>query len=66
MATLQYHLDNCRAVFGDDSRATKFLEQKIQESGADTEVLAPESQVIMLCQALHADRGVGNFTLELR
>ena len=54
-ATLGYHRDMCAALFGADSRATAFLDEKIKTAphGRDELVLADESQVVMLCIALN-------------
>lgn len=55
MNTLGYHRKNCAAVFGEDSPATKFLDEKIAESGADDEVMVAEKQFVMLLAQMHFD-----------
>lgn len=49
-STLKSYLILCKAVFGEDSVQTKFIQDKISESpnGEDEEVLAAESQMVYL------------------
>lgn len=56
--TLGYHLAMCRMVFGPDSRATKFIEDKIATSpaGVNELVLADESQMVAALIQLHFHR----------
>jgi hypothetical protein len=56
MATLGYHLKMCKLVFGENSKATQFIEKKIAEApnGENEDVVADESQIIMVLQALNA------------
>lgn len=46
--TLGYHLDMCRVIFPENSKAIKFLEDKIKESphGPNEKVICAESQMI--------------------
>lgn len=46
--TLGFHRDMSAMVFGEDSKATKWLDEKIAESpkGRDEEVIADESQIL--------------------
>lgn len=41
------------ALFGADSAATKFVQAKVDEEGADIQVVAPEEQVVYLMLSLH-------------
>ena len=41
------------AVFGPDSRATEFLQKKIDEQGPDEEVIADEAQLIQVLVTIH-------------
>lgn len=54
-STLGNYITLTSLVFGKDSRAVKYLQQKVAASakGEDEEVLAPESQMIMLLMAEH-------------
>lgn len=40
-------------LFGDDSEATKFLDEKIAEQGENEKVVADEGQMIYLLVTLH-------------
>lgn len=51
--TLGEHRAMSVAVFGEESPATKFLDEKIAIEGAEAPVLANESQLIFLLLALH-------------
>jgi hypothetical protein len=50
-----YHLLMAKVLFGDDSPAVTWLEDKIKDSphGADEPVIAPEEQVVQLLCSLH-------------
>lgn len=54
-STLGNYLDLAKAVFGPRSKATFFLEGKIAQDGAQDEVIADESQMLMLLGKLHLD-----------
>lgn len=41
------------AIFGPDSRATKFLQDKIDVQGPDEEVIADEAQLIQVLVTIH-------------
>lgn len=47
-ATLGNYRKMCAAFFGEDSKATKFLDEKIAAGSADDEVIQHESQMVML------------------
>lgn len=64
--TLKYHRDMCVIVFGEDSLATKFLNEKIAELGESEEVLMEESQVIKLLTSLHFENDVEFYTKKLK
>lgn len=51
--TLGYHRKMSAAVFGEDSPATKYLDEKIAEQGEDEPVLADETQLVALLMSLH-------------
>lgn len=53
--TLGYHRDMCAAVFGEDSPATKWLDEKIasHERGRDEPVVVHETQVVLLLSRIH-------------
>ena len=51
--TLGEALKLCTLVFGKDSKATKFLEDKVAKEGADEPVIQAESQVIHMLMTLH-------------
>lgn len=53
--TLGYHYSNARAVFGEDSPAVKYLQEKADQSskGFDSEVIVPEPQVVYLLGQIH-------------
>ncbi|MGW8179085.1 MAG: hypothetical protein ACWGQW_10020 [bacterium] len=42
------------SLFGEDSKATKYLDEKIKEQGEGQEVIAEESQVMYLLVHLHS------------
>jgi hypothetical protein len=54
--TLGYHRAICAAIFGEDSPATKFLDEKIAQSpkGEDETIVCSESQLVGLLMHLHA------------
>ena len=60
--TLGYHRDMCTFVFGEDSKATKFLDEKIatDPDGRDGVVFADETQMVHLLMQVH----LGNPTEE--
>jgi hypothetical protein len=43
----------CKAVFGTESPATTFIKEKLDEQGADMEVLADERQMLIVLIDLH-------------
>lgn len=51
--TLAYHRRMSAAIFGEDSPATKFLDEKIAKQGPDARVVAPEGFVVQLLGQLH-------------
>ena len=57
--TLGYHRRMSAAVFGEESKATKFLDEKIkshtndEKDGADEVVIIPEGQLIALLFSIH-------------
>lgn len=53
MKTLGDYRAMAKLLFGEDSEATKFLEKKIAEQGANEEVVAHESQMMILLGTLH-------------
>lgn len=55
-STLENYIKMSKAVFGADSPATKFLEEKAANApdGIKEEVIAPETQVVMLLMKTHA------------
>jgi hypothetical protein len=57
LSTLGVYRDYCNALFGPESKATKFFDVKIAESpnGRDEEVIADESQMMHLI--MHQMRG---------
>ena len=50
--TLGEYRNLSRMLFGPDSEATQFLENKIAEQGENEEVIQHESQMIMLLMSL--------------
>lgn len=52
-ATLGYHRSMSALFFGEDSPATKYLDDKIATQGSDAEVLVDERQLIALLMELH-------------
>ena len=52
-STLGNHRKHCVAIFGEDSAATKFLDDKIKEQGADQEVIQDEEQMVYLLRNIH-------------
>ena len=53
--TLGYHRKMAVAVFGEDSPAVAYLDEKIEESpnGEDEPVVQDESQVVYLLATIH-------------
>lgn len=53
--TLGYHYTHCLAFFGEESKATKFLEEKARDSakGYHEPVLADESQMVHVLLTIH-------------
>lgn len=53
--TLGYHRAMSAVVFGEDSPATKFLDEKIAKAahGKDEKVICHESQLILILFSLH-------------
>lgn len=51
--TLGTYLKNCKAMFGEDSNAVKFLQDKVDEQGEDEEVIMHETQMLYLLGTLH-------------
>lgn len=51
--TLGYHRKMCAMVFGEDSPATKYLDEKIAKLGEDEEVIVDEGQLIFMLQEMH-------------
>lgn len=54
--TLKYHRQMCAVAFGEDSRATKYLDKKIEEQGEEEEVLIDERQLVYLLMEIHMGR----------
>jgi hypothetical protein len=52
LKTLGEYRDFCVAISGDDSRATKFFDNKIKLQGRDERVIADETQMLMLIGSL--------------
>jgi hypothetical protein len=52
MRTLGDYRDFCAAVYGPKSRAVQFFEEKIKHQGEDTEVVADESQMLVLINSM--------------
>jgi hypothetical protein len=61
--TLGYHRDMSAAIFGVDSEATKYLDEKIAEAprGREEKVIAHEDQFVHLLLSLHL-RGIESAT----
>lgn len=59
-STLGSYRKMAAAVFGEDSKAVKFLDKKIAESpnGEDEEVIVEESQAVAMLGKLHIE-GLG-------
>lgn len=57
-STLEIYLAMCKIMFGSDSRATKFIEEKIKDApnGKNEEVLTDETQMINLLLEIHRHR----------
>lgn len=53
--TLGYHRKICASLFGEDSAATKFLDQKIAEQGEDAAVIVSEEQLVFALSQMHFD-----------
>jgi hypothetical protein len=53
MKTLGYYRNFATAIFGADSKATKYIEDKIREQGEDEPVLADETQMYILLMELY-------------
>lgn len=53
-STLGSYYDNCKALLGDDSPATRYFADKIKASpeGRDEPVIANESQMMVLISSL--------------
>jgi hypothetical protein len=51
--TLGEYRDLAAAIYGEQSGAVKFLEERIASQGRDMQVLADESQMLFLLQAMH-------------
>lgn len=51
--SLGYHYDLCKAIFGESSEATLWLEEQVYAKGRDEMVLCHESQLIALLGYLH-------------
>ena len=45
-----------KAVFGEDSPATLFLQDKIDKQGSDEEVIADEGQLLHALYIIHRDK----------
>lgn len=52
-STLGNYREMCVLSFGKDSHATKFLDQKIAEQGAEAEVIAEECMMVRLLADIH-------------
>jgi len=52
--TLGYHMEMCKIIFGEESKATKFLEYKIKEQGID-EIVENGPKFVSLLMHLHAE-----------
>jgi hypothetical protein len=52
-STLGSYYDMCLALFGRNSEATKWIKEKLDEQGADEEVVADEGQMIYLLVQIH-------------
>lgn len=61
--TLGYHRKMAAVVLGEDSRAVKYLDKKIEEhttetkSGSDEKVLISEEQMVLLLFQVHNGTG---------
>lgn len=51
-STLGAYHDLCKAMFGEDSKATKFFADKIEAQGRDMEVVQVESQMMYLIMTM--------------
>lgn len=51
--TLGYHRKICASIFGEDSAATKFLDEKIAKQGEDAEVIVSEDQLVFALSQIH-------------
>ncbi len=56
-ATLGNYLKLATVVFGKESKAVKFLEEKISKDRENDEVIAPESQMVYLLGQIHLGKG---------
>jgi len=52
-STLASYKELATAFFGSDSKAIAYLDKKIEEQGADEEVIADENQMIALLANIH-------------
>lgn len=55
-ATLGEYRDMCLALTGEDSKAVKFLDEKIKEQGRDEKVIAADSQMRMVLMPMLLER----------
>ena len=53
-STLGNYLILCKAVFGEDSEATAFIQERVDKSGAEDEVIQDENQMLALLVELHS------------
>ncbi len=56
-STLGNYKELAITFFGKDSKAVKFIEEKIAKQGENEEVIAPESQMVYLLGQIHFQKG---------
>lgn len=58
-STLGNWFDLSNRFFGEDSKATAFIKEKLDEQGPDEEVVADEGQMLLLLTNLHSGGAKG-------
>ena len=56
LETLGDYRKLCLVLYGEDSQATKFIDDKIDEQGEGERVVQHESQMLMLLTRLHTNK----------
>jgi hypothetical protein len=52
-STLENYYNLCLAIFGDESKATRFIKAKMEKQGKKMEVIQDERQMVFLLGRLH-------------